>query len=165
MIIGNGGQNPRFLQAGLFDQGDVLLGRPDPAGDLRVAESKVLASGDAFLILPAVEKKFRLADDPVLSAQPVHQRIEVDDLLDGVRRPSLLPIPEGRIGNENFFGRLNGNNPMVEVDPADLFIGKDFLLQIRFVHIPQLEAPEPGMLVIQDSFFGIPFCHVLNSKS
>ncbi|EKD36962.1 MAG: hypothetical protein ACD_75C01309G0001 [uncultured bacterium] len=37
MVIGDGGENPGFLQSRLFDQRDILFAGPDPAGDFRKA--------------------------------------------------------------------------------------------------------------------------------
>ncbi|OPY87592.1 MAG: hypothetical protein A4E72_01455 [Syntrophus sp. PtaU1.Bin208] len=128
VVIGNGGQYPRFLQPGLFDEGDVLLGRPDPSRNFGKAKPQILASLHRFLVLIAVQEKLRLADDPVLAPQTAHHHKEIDDLLNGVRRSSLLAVTEGRVGDENFIRRLEGKHPVIKVDPADFIVREDFLL-------------------------------------
>jgi len=52
---------------------------------------------------------------------------------------------------------------MIKIDPADLFVGENIFLQIRFGDILQFIAPEFSMLVVQDLLVLIPFSHVGNA--
>ncbi len=160
MVIGNGREDAGFLQARLLDQGDVIRTGPDPAGDFRIAQTEALALLHGLAVLCAVEEKLRLPDHAVRSAETAHQGIEIHDLLDGVRGPCLLAVPEGRIGDEDLLRRIDRDDLVVEIDPADLVIGEDILLEIRLLDVLEIELPELGMLVIQHLLVPVPFCHV-----
>jgi hypothetical protein len=52
---------------------------------------------------------------------------------------------------------------MIEIDPADLVVGEDVPLQVRFGNISQVVLPEAGVFMIQDPPGGIPSCHFVFS--
>ncbi len=159
MVIGNGREDAGFLQARLLDQGDIIGTGPDPAGDLRIAQTEILALLHGLAIFSAVEEKLRLPDHAVRSAETAHQGIEIDDLLDSVRGSCLLSVPEGRIGYEDLLRRIDRHDLVVEIDPAHLVIGEHILLEVRFFDILEIELPELGMLVVQHLLIPVPFCH------
>ena len=160
MVIGNGREDAGFLEARLLDQRDVIRAGPDPAGDLRIAQTEVLALLHGLAILSAVEEELRLPDHAVRSAETAHQGIEIHDLLDGVRGSCLLSVAEGRIGYEDLLRGTDRDDLVVEIDPAYLVIGEHILLEVGFFDVLEIELPELGMLVVQHLLIPIPFCHV-----
>jgi hypothetical protein len=53
---------------------------------------------------------------------------EIDDLLHGKGGTGLLAIPKGRISNKDFFGRGDGDDFVVEIDPTDFIVGENIAL-------------------------------------
>jgi hypothetical protein len=60
---------------------------------------------------------------------------EVDDLLHRIRRPSLLPVPEGGIGDENLFRGIGGDKFIIEFHPANLFVREDISIEVWLLDI------------------------------
>ena len=60
---------------------------------------------------------------------------EIDDLLHRIRRPRLLPVPEGRIRDEDLFRRIDEDKLVVELHPADFVIGEDIPVEVGFLGI------------------------------
>ena len=163
MIIGNGREDAGFLEARLLDQRDIIRTGPDPAGDFRIAQTEALALLHGLAVLRAVEEKLRLPDHAVRSAETAHHRIEIHDLLDGVRGPCLLSVAEGRIGYEDLLRGIDRDDLVVEIDPAYLVIGEHILLEIGLFDVLEIELPELRMLVVQHLLIPVPFCHVSSS--
>ena len=109
---------------------------PDPARDLRIAQTEVLTLLHRLPVLGAVEKELRLADDAIRTAQTAHQGVEIDNLLDSIGRSGLLAVPEGGVGDEDLLRRIDRHDLVVEIDPAHLVIGEDILLEIRLRQYP-----------------------------
>jgi hypothetical protein len=61
--------------------------------------------------------------------------VEVRNLLDGVRRPGLLPIPESSIGDEDLFSRIGENKFIIKCDPANLFVREDVSIEVWLLDI------------------------------
>jgi hypothetical protein len=61
--------------------------------------------------------------------------IEVNNLLDGVRRPGLLPVPESSIGDEDLFSRIGENKFIIKCDPANLFVREDVSIEVWLLDI------------------------------
>jgi hypothetical protein len=76
-----------------------------------------------------------------------------------------LSVPEGGVGDEHIFRGIDRHDLMVEIDPANLVIGEDVLLEIRLHDILEIELPELRMLVIQNLLVLVPFCHGFRSPS
>jgi hypothetical protein len=63
--------------------------------------------------------------------------IEVNNLLDGVRRPGLLPVPKSRIGDEDLFSRIGIDKLIVKCDPANLFVREDVSIEVWLLDIQE----------------------------
>jgi len=139
VVIGGRGQNPGLLQPHLPDQLEVLLHRPDPAGDFRIAIAPLQAFPDRLLVLIGVKEELTLLDDPVGPPQLVKQVVNVDDLLDRVRGAGLLAVPEGGAGDGRLLGRVDRDGNPVEGDPGDLGVGEEVPEEFRLLHVLDLE--------------------------
>jgi hypothetical protein len=63
--------------------------------------------------------------------------IEVDDLLNRIGGPGLLPISKGRIGDEDLFGRIDEDKFVIEFYPANLFVWKDVPVEVWLLDIQE----------------------------
>jgi hypothetical protein len=63
--------------------------------------------------------------------------VEVDNLLDGVRRPGLLPVPESGVRDEDLLSRIGKDEFIIKFDPANLFIGEDAPIEVWLLDIQQ----------------------------
>jgi hypothetical protein len=61
--------------------------------------------------------------------------VEVDDLLDGVRRPGLLPVPESGIGDKDLFSGIGIDKFIIKFDPANLFVREDVPIEVWLLDI------------------------------
>jgi hypothetical protein len=61
--------------------------------------------------------------------------VKVDNLLDGVRRPGLLPVPESGIGNKDLFGRIGKDKFVIKFDPTNLFVREDVSIEVWLLDI------------------------------
>jgi len=77
----------------------------------------------------------------------------------------LLPVPESRVGNKHVLCRIDRDDPVVEIDPADIVIGKDILLEVRLRNLLEIKFPKVRMLVIEYLFVFVPFCHLSGPPS
>ena len=142
VVVGHRCQNACFFQPCRLDKRHILFGGADPAGNVREGKAQILALLDDFPVPAAVEKKFTLTDDTGLAAQSTDHFEEIDDLLDRVRRPGLLTVTEGGVGNENVFRGVDRDDLVVEIDPAYLVVWEDLLLEIGLVNVDQVVPPE-----------------------
>ena len=149
MIVRHGGEDAGLLEAHLLHQGQVFGMGPDPAGDLRKGIAPLPAAVHGFLVFVAVEKKLALPDDPLGPGEPVEQVEDVDDLLHRIRRPGLLAVPEGGVGEQHVLGGRGHDEFIVEIDAGHLGIGKDIPHQIGLIHLLQAVLPVGRVLVIQ----------------
>ena len=76
---------------------------------------------------------------------------EVDNLLHRVGRPGLLPVPKSGIGNKDLFGRIDEDEFVVELDPADLVVGKDTPVEVGLLDIQEGQGLDG--LALKGSFF------------
>ena len=135
VIIRDRGEDARLFQSHLFDQFEIVLDRPDPSCDLRIAVIPLQAFSGGLFVLLAVKEEFGLPDHPIGAPQLMKHVEEVDDLLHRIRRPGLLPVPEGGIGNKDLFGRIDKDEFVVEFDPANLVVGKDTPVEVGLLDI------------------------------
>ena len=135
MIVAAGDQDTGFLYAGLFDQFEILLVRPDPGGDLREAEPRVLAQFERFLVIGRVKEELALADHAVRAAEAAHQFEQMQDLLRREGADGLLAVPEGGVGHPDLFGHLHGHMAHVESDLRHMLIVVDLPVEIRLLHV------------------------------
>jgi hypothetical protein len=61
--------------------------------------------------------------------------VEVSNLLDGVRRPGLLPVSESGIGDKDLFSRIGENKFIIKCDPANLFVWEDVSIEVWLLDI------------------------------
>src|SRR3972149_6297921 len=76
--------------------------------------------------------------------------VEVSNLLDGVRRPGLLPIPESSIGDEDLFSRIGENKFIIKCDPANLFVWEDVSIEVWLLGIQKGKRLD-GVLALERS--------------
>ena len=74
---------------------------------------------------------------------------DIDDLLHRIRRPGLLAVPEGGVGEQHLLRRRGQDEFVVEIDAGHLGVGKDIPHQIGFIHFLQAILPMGRVLVIQ----------------
>ena len=149
MVIGATGEHAGFLQPGLFHQAEVALVGADPAGALGIAVPQVAAAVERAAVVARVEEELRLPDDAVRPAQLRHHVVDADHLVGRVRRPGLLAVAEGRVGDEDVAvlhrGRIElhrlavdvFDHGAVEADQRRQAVGKRLFQQIRFGSIDQ----------------------------
>ena len=137
MVIRAGDQNARLLDAQVFDQLKILLAGANPGGNLGKFVAQILAKGQGFPILFRIDEKLALPDDAVFPAQPVHQLIEIPNLLWRKGRHGLLPIPEGGIRNPDLIRHILRHDTVVKPRFGDLVIGENIPEQHRLLHILQ----------------------------
>jgi hypothetical protein len=116
VVVGNRGEDAGFAQAGRADEPVVGHRAANPAGDFREAVAELLAAFDGFAILPCIEEEFRLADHSLGAAKFLEQRVEVDDLLDGVGGAALLAVAEGGVGDPDVVVRVEWDGFAFELD-------------------------------------------------
>ncbi len=92
----------------------------DPAGALGIAVAQLAAAVQRAAVVGGVEEELGLANHAVRPAQLGQQVIDVDHLVGRVRRPSLLAVAEGRVGDENVAG-LDGRRIELHRLSVDLF--------------------------------------------
>jgi hypothetical protein len=63
--------------------------------------------------------------------------IEVYNLLYRIRRPGLLSVPKGGIGDEDLFRGIGENKFVIEFYPANLIVWKDTSIEIRLLDIQE----------------------------
>jgi hypothetical protein len=61
--------------------------------------------------------------------------VEVNNLLDGVRRSGLLPVSKSRIGDEDLFRRIGIDKLVIKGDPADLFVRKNVSIEVGLLDV------------------------------
>jgi hypothetical protein len=76
--------------------------------------------------------------------------VKVNNLLDRVRGPGLLPVPEGCIGDEDFFSRIGKDKFIIKFDPANLFVREDVSIEVWLLDI-QKGKWLYGMLALERS--------------
>ena len=69
MIIGRRGKHPGLLQSHLLHKPEIALVRPDPAGDLGIAEIQRTAGVDRLAIVLCVEEELGLPYDSLRAAE------------------------------------------------------------------------------------------------
>ena len=137
VVVGAGNQDARFLDAQILHQLEIFLAGTNPAGNFREFQIQLHALFQRLAVLLAVNEKFRLADDAIGAAQLAQELIDIHHLINGVWFNRLLPIPEGGIGNPDFFRHIQGNTAVVEGYLGHRAVGINIPLQIRFRHILQ----------------------------
>jgi hypothetical protein len=78
-----------------------------------------------------------LSDHSVGASQLMKHIVEVSNLLDGVRRPGLLPVPESGIGDEDLFSRIGENKFIIKCHPANLFVWEDVSIEVWLLDIQE----------------------------
>jgi hypothetical protein len=63
--------------------------------------------------------------------------IEVHNLFHGIRWHGLLSIPKSGIGDEDFFRRINEDKFIIKFHPANLIIGENTAVEVRFLNIQE----------------------------
>jgi hypothetical protein len=66
--------------------------------------------------------------------------IEVDDLLHGIGRPSLLSIAKGGVGDKDLLGGIDQLNAVVEFNATYFIVRENIPKQIGLSHILQLKS-------------------------
>ena len=140
MIVAAGNQHAGFGDAGLLDQFKVFFIGPDPGGDLRELQARVLAQVQRLLVVFRVEEELALAHHAPGSAQAAHELEQVQDLFRGEGADALLAVTEGGIGHPDFIGHLHGNMTEVEGNLRYMIVVIDFPVQVGFRHVLQVVA-------------------------
>ena len=122
MIVTAGYQNTGLADAQILHQLKVLLAGADPGGDLREAQTQILALLNGLAVLFAVDEHFRLADNAVGAAQLGHQLIQIYDLLYAVGLYGLLTVTEGGVGDPDLGGHAHGHTAVVKGNPGQIVI-------------------------------------------
>ena len=97
----------------------------------------ILTGTERFPVLLGIYKELRLAHEPLLPAEPRHQLIQIDDLLDRKGRGGLLSVAEGRIGDPDMFGHIDGHDAVIERYFRNGFVVEQFAVQMRFLYVLQ----------------------------
>ena len=137
VVVRAGDEDARFLHACLLDQLEVLLVGANPRRDFGEIVAEILAGMERFLVLIGVQEEFGLANQSLRAAQTVHQRIQVDNLLDRERADRLLTVAEGGIGHPDFVRHVFRHMAHVECNLRDGFIVVQFAIKVRLCDILQ----------------------------
>ncbi len=140
VIVRAGGQDPGLLEPHLLHELEVVLVRPDPAGDLRIPVAALPAEPHRFPVLLRIEEKLGLADHAVRAAHAVHEVEDVGDLLRRIRRPGLLAVAEGGVRDPDVLGDVGLDKPFFEHHARDARIGEHVPVQDRLLHVLELEG-------------------------
>ena len=132
--------NARLLDAQIRHQLKVLLGGPDPSGDLGELQPQVPAPVQCLPVLLAVDEELRLPDDPLGSGQPGEEFEQRHNLLHRVGLLGLLPVPEGGVGDDNLLRHGDGYPAVVEGDLGQLAIAVHVPEELGLLHVLQLIA-------------------------
>ena len=135
MIIAAGNEDAGFLDAGLFDQLKVLFIGPDPGGDLRERESRVLAQLQRLLVIGRIEEEFALADHAFRAAQAGHEFEQMQDLFRCKGTDRLLAVAEGRIGHPDFVRHLHGHVAHIERDLRYMGVIVELPVEVGLRHV------------------------------
>jgi hypothetical protein len=60
---------------------------------------------------------------------------EINNLLHGIRRPGLLPIPKSGISDKYLLGGVDKDESVVEFHPAHLLIRENMPIKVRLLNI------------------------------
>src|SRR5256886_11604308 len=112
VVVGGRHQDPRLLHACGDHSLQVVERGPHPGGDLRAWA--LLACSDRLPVEGCVGEELGLPDHR--PAQFGEQVVEVDDLVDRVRRSRLLAVPEGRVGDPDLSRPRLGDAGWLETD-------------------------------------------------
>ena len=140
VIVAAGNQHAGFGHAGLLDQFKVLFVGPDPGGDFRELQARVLAQAQGLLVVLRVEEELALADHALRAAQAAHEFEQVQDLLGREGADGLLAVTEGRVGHPDLVGHLHGHMAEVEGNLRDVLIVVDLAVQVGLRYVLQVVA-------------------------
>ncbi len=160
MVVGDRGENPGLLEPEARHQVEVLFNRPDPPGYLGIVVPLGKAGFQRLAVLIGVEEELRLADYAVRTREAMQELEDSLDLPDRVGRARLLPVPEGRVGDEHLLGRVDRNDHVVEIDTRRFLVREDITHQVRLIDVRDVFRPASGVFVVQDSFFRVPAGHM-----
>src|SRR4030042_4402096 len=70
---------------------------------------------------------------------------EIENLLYRIRRSGLLPVPESGISDEDLFRRIDKDEFVIELHPANLIIWKDASIEVWLLDIQERELFYRGL--------------------
>src|SRR5581483_3059092 len=130
VIVGTRGQDSGFPNSDLPHQAQIAAYRANPSRDFRKLVAQLKASPHRLAIQLRVKKEFGLPDDAVGAAEPMQHRVQLHNLIDGVRRARLLAVAKGGVGNEELGGGVGSLNLSIEVDSRNRVIWKGLAKQV-----------------------------------
>ncbi len=141
MVIRAACQYAAFLQSHIFHQLEVFRCGAYPACNFRECKTHFPTGLDCPAVVFAVNEKFALAYLTIRAAQTVQHFVKRGNLLDGIRRPCLLPVPKGGICYPYFIRHVHRDKAVVKcafgyfivckIIPVKVWLG--YVLQAVFI--------------------------------
>ena len=143
VVVRTAGQHARLLQSGFLDQAEIAFHRADPARAFRIPVAQAPAAIERVAVVLGVQEELGLPDDAVRAAEFGQQVVQMDHLLDAVRRAGLLAVAERGVRDDDVAGpdrgRIEFDDPAVdrfqqrsvEFDLRRQIVVEGFFQQIR----------------------------------
>jgi len=147
MVVRHAGQHAGLVELHVPGQLEVFLVGADPGSHAREAVAARPADVDALAVLGRVQEELRRRDEARLAAHAVQEVEHLGHLLDRIRRPGLLAVTEGCVGDEHGIGRAGDEECIVEFDAADMRIWENVAVQFGFDAVVQRQGAGSMFLI------------------
>ena len=114
MIIRTAHEDARLPHPSVLHQLKILGIGPNPGGDFRKLQTKILTGTHGTLILVGIQEKLALPDDALGPRKAAQHLVNINDLLHCKGRTGLLAVPESGVSDPNILRHILGHQPVVE---------------------------------------------------